>query len=91
MKLSKIKIVIKYDLQDKYSSIYAHIFEHILVSCIEDKFKLKGAMVYAFTNFDYIYIDIQMLKGKLKKIFCALKNLFHSYNLFLKCFNKENS
>ena len=91
MKLSKIKIVIKYDLQDKYSSIYAHIFEHILVSCIEDKFKLKDAMVYAFTNFDYIYIDIQMLKGKLKKIFCALKNLFHSYNLFLKCFNKEKN
>lgn len=90
VKFSKSQIVIKYDISGDCSSICAHLFEHILVSSIENDewFKEKGAMVYGATCFDYIEIEINMLKVSkrilkrklLEKIFCIDENLECKFN-----------
>lgn len=93
MKFSKAHIIIKYNIANEYSSIYAHIFEHIFVSAIEgdDWFVKKGAMVFGATNFDYIDIQIDMLKTSTKLIYDKIKTNLYNIKDFKKCFDAEKT
>ena len=91
MKFSKAQIIIKYNIENKSSSIYAHVFEHIFVSLIEhdDWFLKRGAMVFGATNFDYINIEIDLLRTCRKAIYNKIKSKLFNIDNFERYFNIE--
>lgn len=91
MKFSKAQIIIKYNIEDTSSSIYAHIFEHIFVSLIEhdDWLMKKGVMVFGATNFDYIDIQFELLKTSRKLIYEYVKSKFDNLKNLKEYFDLE--
>ncbi len=97
MRFSKAQLIIKYSISNESSSIYAHIFEHILVSLFENDywFQTRGAMVFGVTNFDYIDIEIDIIKSprrliydkiieKLRDVSSAEKVFYMEKNILLR-------
>lgn len=93
MKFSKAQIIIKYNIKDKKSSIYAHVFEHIFVSLLEQDAWLsgKGGMIFGATNFDYINIEIELLKASRKQIYVNIVSKLYNFKNFKKYFDEEKN